>query len=261
MTQHADILDSRESMRGAFFGAMTLHAAIVLAAVIANWTGSHESFGAPDVAGGAVPVQAVNTIPIPHHGEQNPLANDSKSEAPQTPITKPVVHPPKEQPKPDAVPLKMKTAKPKPPEPKAAPQRFRPYKELENQVTTTQAPQVSNPMYSAQQGSGNVGTGAHTTLGTRCAAYATQIQQIVARNWQTGDVDARYQSAPTVIATFDLLRDGSIRKLAILQGSRIQSLDFSVQRAIQDSHFPPIPACAGFDKDYATVEFWFELKR
>jgi outer membrane biosynthesis protein TonB len=260
MTQHADILDTHESMRGAFVAAVGLHLSIVLAAVIVNWVGRSESFGAPDVAGGAVAVQAVNTIPIPHHGEQNPLASDSKSEAPQTPVTKPVVREKKEEPKPNAVPLKMKEIK-KPAEKPSVQQRYRPYKELENQVTTAQAPQVSNPMYSAQQGSGNVGTGAHTTLGTRCAAYATQIQQIVARNWRTTDVDARYQTAPVVIATFDLLRDGSIRKLAVLQGSGVPSLDFSVQRAIQDSRFPPIPACAGFDKDYATVEFWFELKR
>jgi TonB family protein len=62
-----------------------------------------------------------------------------------------------------------------------------------------------------------------------------------------------------VIATFELLRDGSVRNLAILQGSGISTLDFSVRRAIQDSRFPPIPA--GFDKDYAKVEFTFELKR
>jgi TonB family protein len=260
MMQHADILDTRQSMRGAFMGAVSLHAAIVLTALIVNWVGRSEPLGATDVAGGAVPVQAVNTIPIPHHGQQNPLANDSKSEAPQEPVSKPVERVKKEIPKPDAVPLKMKTPKKESEKPQVT-QHYRPYQQLENQVTTRQAPQVSTPMYSAQQGSGNVGTGANTTLGTRCAAYATQIQQIVARNWHTSDVDARFQSAPVVIATFDLMRDGNVRSLAVLQGSGIPALDFSVQRAIRDSQFPPIPPCAGFDKDYATVEFWFELKR
>ena len=260
MMQHADILDTREPVRGAFFGAVTLHLGIVLTAIILNWAGRSEPLGAPDVAGGAVPVQAVNTIPIPHRGETNPLANDSNSEAPLEPVSKPVERVKKEVEKPDAVPLKMKTRKKEAEKPQVT-QHFRSYQALENQVTTRQAPQVSTPMFSAQQGSGNVGTGANTTLGTRCAAYATQIQQIVARNWSTGDVDSRYSVAPVVIATFNLQRDGSIRSLAVLQGSGIPSLDFSVQRAIHDSHFPPIPACAGFDKDYATVEFWFELKR
>ena len=261
MTQHADILDTREPIRAAFFAAIGLHLALVLTAVILNWRARSEAFGAPDVAGGAVPVQAVATIPIPHHGPQNPLANDSKSEAPQTPVTKPVERIKKEEPKPDAIPLKMKKQRVKAADKPMETQHYRPYKELENQVTSRQAPQVSSPMYSAQQGSGNVGTGAHTTLGSHCAAYATQIQNIVARNWNTGDVDARYQTAPQVVATFDLLRDGSIRNLGLLQTSGINSLDFSVKRAILDSHFPPIPPCAGFDKDYATVEFWFELKR
>jgi TonB family protein len=63
-----------------------------------------------------------------------------------------------------------------------------------------------------------------------------------------------------VIADFDLMRDGSIRNLRLLQSSGISSLDFSVQRAIQDSSpLPPIPA--GFPRSYASVEFWFELKR
>ncbi|HUA82703.1 MAG TPA: TonB C-terminal domain-containing protein [Bryobacteraceae bacterium] len=260
MTQHADILDSQEPVRGAFVGAVGLHVTIVLTAVLVNWMGRSEPLGAPDVAGGAVPVQAVNTIPIPHHGPTNPLANDSKSEAPLPAVSKPIPRVQKEIPKPDAVPLKMKTPKKVADKPQVV-QHYRSYQALENQVTTREAPQVSTPMYSAQQGSGNVGTGANTTLGTRCAAYATQIQQIVARNWNTTDVDARYTTAPVVIATFDLMRDGGVRSLAVLQGSGITALDFSVQRAIRDSHFPPIPPCAGFDKNYATVEFWFELKR
>lgn len=260
MTPHADILDSREPVRGALAGAIGLHAAIVLTAVLMNYLGRSEPLGSPDIAGGAVPVQAVNTIPIPHHGPTNPLANDSKSQAPLEDVSKPIERVKKEIEKPDAVPLKMKVPKKQAEKPQVM-QHYRSYQALENQVKTRQAPQVSTPLYSAQQGSGNVGTGANTTLGTRCAAYATQIQQIVARNWNTGDVDARYSTAPVVIATFDLMRDGSVRSLAVLQGSGIPSLDFSVQRAIRDSHFPPIPACAGFDKSYATVEFWFELKR
>ena len=122
------------------------------------------------------------------------------------------------------------------------------------------APAVSNPIFSAMPGGGRVGTGANTTLGTRFAGYAQQIQQLVAQKWSTGDVDPRVQTAPLVIATFYLMRDGAIRNLQILQRSGISSLDFSVQRAILEaSPFPPIPA--GFDRDYAKVEFTFELKR
>jgi TonB family protein len=100
----------------------------------------------------------------------------------------------------------------------------------------------------------------NTTLGTRFAGYSQQIQQLIAQKWRTNDVDARIQSAPEVIATFDLMRDGSVRNLQILQRSGIQPLDYSVQRAIMEaSPFPPIPP--GFDRSSAKVEFWFELKR
>jgi TonB family protein len=85
------------------------------------------------------------------------------------------------------------------------------------------------------------------------------VQEIVAQNWRTGDIDPRIRNAPVVIATFRLMRDGSVRDLQVLQASGISALDFSVRRAIMDARIPPIPQ--GFDKDYATVEFWFELKR
>ena len=56
-----------------------------------------------------------------------------------------------------------------------------------------------------------MGVGANSTLGTQFGAYAAQIQDLIARNWHTNDVTAR--SAPQVIASFDLMKDGSIRNL------------------------------------------------
>ncbi len=113
-------------------------------------------------------------------------------------------------------------------------------------------------MFSQMPGSGRVGTGANTTLGTRFGAYAQQIQTLIAQHWNTGDVKA--QTGPLVIARFDLMKDGSIRNLALLQSSGISTLDFSVRRAIESAApFPPIPP--GFDQGYARCEFTFELKK
>jgi protein TonB len=256
---HADILDQRDPVRGSFVGAVALHAAIFGGLAIHTWwQGSADAFGAPN-AGGIVGIQAVNSIPLPHRGMPNPVANDTPSQVPQQPAPpKPVEKIKQTPPSPKAVPLKSKTKQAPTPSQK---QRFRPFEELDpNQVTARQAPQVSNPAFSAMQGSGRVGTGARTTLGTRFAGYGAQIQELVAQKWRTSDVDARIQSAPLVVATFDLMRNGSVRNVQILQRSGISSLDFSVQRAILEaSPFPPIPA--GFDRDYAKVEFTFELKR
>ena len=164
-------------------------------------------------------------------------------------------------PPPDAVPIKMRTPKKKVARVASERQRFRPYDQLEkNQLTTQTAPQVSNPAFTSQAGSGRIGTGLNTTLGAQFGGYAAQIRELVAQHWNTGEVDPRVQNAPVVIATFELMRDGSIRNLEILQRSGIPSLDFSVQRAIQDaSPFPPLPVA--FPKDSAKVEFNFELKR
>jgi TonB family protein len=260
MTQHADILDQREPMSRAFAAAVTLHVTLVGALVIYSWVSTHrDTFGAPNAGGGAIGIEAVSSIPLQHSGQQNPLANDTQSQVPQQPA-KPVERARKEKVSPDAVPLKMRQKK-RLSDIASERQRFRPFKEIDpNQVFSRQAPQVSSPLFSAMPGSGRIGTGANTTLGTRFAGYAQQIQQLVAQKWRTGEVDAHVQTAPTVIATFDLMRDGSIRNLQILQKSGISTLDYSVQRAILEaSPFPPIPP--GFDRSSAKVEFWFELKR
>ena len=259
MMQHADILDNRESMRGAFFAALALHAALLAGIVVSGWLAGHtESFGAKD-AGGAIGIEAVSSIPLPHHGPPNPVANDSQSQAPETPAP-PVERAKAEKaPSPKAIPLKSRIVKKKTAKVESERQRYRPFDQLDqNQVTSKQAPQVSNPLYSSTPGAGRVG--ANTTLGSRFAAYAAQIQQLTAQKWRTGDVDPRLQTAPPVIATFDLLRDGSVRNVRLLQRSGIAALDFSAQRAIAEaSPYPPIPPAA--NQDVVRVEFTFELKR
>jgi len=254
-----EILDRRDSLRGGFLGAAALHAAAFAAIIGPAWTGHRTSFGALQAGGAAVGVEAVETIPLIHHGAPNPVANDTESQVPQTPVVKPKERLKEEPPPPEAIPLKMRKAKQRPAAETSARQRFRPLNELlPNQLTSATAPQVSNQAFSALSGAGRIGAGPHTTLGDQFAGYADQIRQIVASKWRTGDINA--QSAPTVIATFDLMRDGSIRNVQLLQRSGVTALDNSVERAIEEAApFPPIPA--GFPRNSASVEFWFELKR
>jgi protein TonB len=259
---HGDILDTRESLKGGFWASVSLHGLLFgIAAAYALINANAIKIGDPNAGGSAVGVQAVQAIPLAHHGPQNPVANDTQSEVPQTPA------PPVERkqiekaPPPDAIPLPSRVPKKKPAKVASEPQRFRPYQQLDpNQLTSKAAPQVSSPLYSAQSGSGLIGPGANSVLGSRCGAYAAQIIQLVSQHWNTGDVDPRISNAPVVIATFDLARNGSISNLKLLQSSSIAALNFSVQRAITDaSPFPPMPNC--IDKNTARVEFNFELKR
>lgn len=258
--EHAATLEHRDPTRGAFGVALALHAGIIAAlALHAWWVGRGEQFGDANPGAGAVTIQAVNTIPIPHSGETNPLANDSQSEIPQV-KSKPVDREKEQVEKPNAVALKQNTKQKKAPE-QSQHIKYRHYDELpKNQLTSNLPQQVSSPMFANTPGAGRVGTSASTTFGARFGGYAAQIQQIVAQHWRTGDVDARLQTAPVVIATFDLMRDGTIRNIAILQHSGNPALDTSVQRAILDSNpLPPFPP--GLDKSSARVEFTFELKR
>jgi TonB family protein len=257
---HPDLLDQPEPLNRAFVAALTLHVTLLGGMGIYNWMNSHhDSFGAQNAGGGAIGIEAVKSIPLLHSGQQNPVANDTESQVPQQPA-KPIEQEKVEKVSPNAVALKMKQKK-RLADVASEHQKFRPFKEIDqNQVFAKQAPQVASPLFSALPGSGRIGTGANTTLGTRFAGYAQQIQQLVAQKWHTGDVDARVQTAPVVIASFDLMRDGSIRNPRIIQPSGVSALDYSAQRAILEaSPFPPIPP--GFDKDSAHVEFTFELKR
>ena len=109
-------------------------------------------------------------------------------------------------------------------------------------------------------GAGRVGTGANTTLGSRFGAYSALIQERITQRWRTGDVDANIRTAPQVVVNFEIQRDGTIGAPRIVQGSGIATLDFSVRRAILEaSPFPPLPK--EFERNSATVEFVFELKR
>ena len=254
-----DTLEHSDPVGRAFLGALGLHLALVAGLLLTGWlTSVRDSFGSKNAGGAAVGVEVVDSMPLVHHGTPNPLTNDSESEVPQAPVTKPVERVKEEPPPPNAIPIKSPKAK-KAPEASER-QRFRPINELQpNQLTSQSAPQISSQMFTALPGSGQIGAGKSSLEGTIYGGYGDQIRGIIARNWRTSDVDAQLRTAPIGTATFDLQRDGSVTHLQLSQRSGNLSLDSSVQRAIQEAKFPPLPQ--GFPHDHATVEFSFELKR
>jgi protein TonB len=259
---HADILDQRESLRGPFSGALALHVGIVGALVLYTFLlGHRESFGDPNAGGAAVGITAVKSIPLPHSGPENPVAHDTQSQVPQEPAKQERVK--KEPPPPkNAVELKTKNAK----QPRAKvetrpqPPHFKSFDELDpSKIKSQQAPAVSSPMFSVS-GAGRIGAGANTTLGSRFGEYSGRIQQLVTQHWRTGDVDASIRTAPQVIVSFEIRRDGNISAPRVVQSSGISTLDFSARRAILEAGpFPPLPQA--FDRSSATFEIVFELQR
>jgi outer membrane biosynthesis protein TonB len=253
-------MDQSEPLRGAFLVALAMHAALVGGMIFSGWLAAHRNlFGAADAGGTSVAIETVNAIPLAHQGPRNPLASDTDSQVPQAPA-KPLDRVKEEKPPPDAIALKSRTAKKTPADTASDKTKFRPYDKIDPyQVYSKSAPAVSSPAFAAT-GAGRIGVGANTTIGNRCPGYAAQIQLLVGSHWNTGNVDASIHTAQPVIARFDLLQDGTVQNVRILQGSGIAPLDSSVEHAILDSNpLPKIQADCGVD--HASAEFWFELKR
>jgi protein TonB len=263
MTRPVDILDERDRLRNPFYVSCALHGLAALGLVISGWVNlrPHEVFGDPNASGGnSVAVSPVARIPIlAPDGPRNPLANDTASQVPA-----PVKPEPKQAARPieDAIPLPSKKA----PKQKAPPPgRYIPPKEpprplADNQLTTSGGARAVSPIFAPVPGGGGVGLGPAAPFGTRFGAYGLLIQDRVARAWRTEDVDARIRSAPIAIVTFELFRNGTVRNITVIQRSGLVALDNSAIRAItQASPFPPLPA--GYERDSAVIEFWFQLKR
>ncbi len=261
MPGRTDILDERESLRNPLFGSLLFHAAIFGAAILSAFMANRGrvSFGDPNSFGGSgVLVTPVATIPLPSRGGfKNPVANDTESNIPQPP--KPEVKKvPKEDP--DAIAIKGRKLPKRQSDIAASQQRYRPSQEKPNQLYSSTGQAMSSPMFGGMTGSGGVGVGRGSPFGNRFGAYAQLIRDRVAQKWRTQDVDPRIQTAAPAIVLFEIERGGQVSNVRFLQRSGISALDYSAQRAILEaSPFPALPV--GYERDSATVELWFQLKR
>lgn len=258
MPEHVDILDERESLRKPFIQSVALHVTVFLLLVLStiSYQRSHETWGSAHTMGGdAVAVNAVKNIPLPARtGHINPVANNTESQVPQQP--KPELKKQVKQPEPKAIPLRSKYVEPQP-RPQST-QRYQAAPPLPNQVYSSQAPAAVSPLFQ-KPGSGNVGVGQNSVLGNRFGAYADLVVQRVTEKWQTSGL-AGLHTAPVVIVTFDILRDGSVKNVQVSQRSGNSTLDYSAQRAVMEAApFPPLPAA--YDRNEANVELRFQLQR
>jgi len=259
MSQHADILDERESLRSPFLGSIVVHAGMIALPFLFTFMRgtSVEHWGDPNsLGGGAVGITPVERIPIQsRQGRINPVANDTESQIPSAPA-KPQ---PKQavQPDPDAIALKSRNAQKKP-APQATPQKYSPVREPRpNQVYSSTGQAATSPMFSQAPGGGGVGSGSASPFGNRFGYYEQLIRDKVARNWRSQDLDASVRNP--VVVTFDILRNGSIQNVHVTRSSGNFAADQSAQRAILMSNpFQPLPA--QYERDVATIEFLFRLQ-
>jgi protein TonB len=265
MSPHVDILDQSESLGRPFLGAIVLHLGVALLVVGAGVVGHRAvtQWGDPLGGGpGSVSVNVVNKIPLPaRSGIVNPVANDTESVVPEPPAkAKPT--PRVKAPEPDAIPLKSRNAAKRPAEAASATNKWRAQQQdRPNQVFSTTGPAVVSPMY-GQTGGGGIAVGNNSPFGQEFGWYVNLLRDQVGRNWKTSDVDPRLQTAPPVVVSFTIHRDGSLApgSVRILQRSGNYALDTSAQRAVYDAApFRPLPP--GFARNEANIEFWFQLRR
>src|SRR2546421_20380 len=137
------------------------------------------------------------------------------------------------------------------------PHRGRIGSEVENEIYTPAGQRANSPQYQTP-GAGGVGVGTNSPFGNQFGYYADLLRQQVGRNWKTADIDPRIRTAPQVVVTFTLRRDGTATSVNVTQKSGISALDVSAQRAIYDaSPFPKLPD--QFRKNEAWMAIVFEV--
>ena len=265
MTPHTDILDQAEPLGNPLAGSVALHLSVAAALLLSAWAGQRQPVQWGDVNGGgmgSVAVSVVARIPMPgRSGPINPVANDTESVVP-TPPPKTKAQRKVEAQELNAIALKSRNAEKKASRAASAPNKFREQQQdLPNQVYSTSGQAAVSPMY-GMTGGGGVGIGTHSPFGAQFGWYVNLLRDQVARNWRTSDLDPRLRTAPPVVVTFTIRRDGTVEPGAvrISQRSGNQTLDFSAQRAILDAApFQALPP--QFQRSEAEIEFWFELRR
>jgi TonB family protein len=264
MDRHADILDQRDSMKGPLAGSLMLHAGIFGALLIASaveW-GKRDPWGDPNsFGGGAVGVTAVRSLPFPARtGPRNPVATDTQSQIPE-PVKPEAKRAAREDP--DAIGIKTKKAPPKKMTrdvAKSMQGRVDQRDYADNQVFSRAGQTATSPLFAPSPGAGGVGVGTGAPFGTRFGAYSILLRDRVARVWRTDEVPPHIKTLPPAIVTFEILRNGQVRFIRLVQSSGNYFLDTSAQRAIaKAAPFPPLPAA--YDGNAATIEFWFQLQR
>jgi protein TonB len=264
MSTHADILDSAESLRRPLIGSLSLHVGIIAFLIAFNWWEYRGAvrFGDPNSLGGSVGITPVSTIPLPNRsGMTNPVANDTESHVPAQPKPEEKRRVRKEEP--EAIPLHSKKSSPKKlSELAARNQRFRPLdSDRPNQMYSSTGAAVSSPMYGGAAGIGGTGLG-NSVFGERLGWYAQLLQQALANKWgvETARIGPGTMSSRRVTLTFDILRDGTIQNVRVLESSGNPEIDFAAQRAVASAS-PVRRLPEEFERNVAKVECWFQLQR
>ena len=94
----------------------------------------------------------------------------------------------------------------------------------------------------------------------RFPSYVEAVSNRISSNWLQSSVDPSLPWAPRATIVFQILRDGTVTNIQLLQSSGNSSVDRSAVRAVQSSS-PMSPLPSGYSGNNVTVEFWFDFRR
>jgi TonB family protein len=94
----------------------------------------------------------------------------------------------------------------------------------------------------------------------RFPSYVDAVRNRVSSNWLQSTVDPAVRWAPRANFSFQVMRDGTVTNVQMLQSSGNRSIDNSALRAILSSS-PVSPLPSSYSGSSVTVEFWFDFRR
>ena len=238
MRIHLEPEEAKERLGRPVAVSLSCHAALfVLVAVWAMLEEQPFQFGELDgTAGSAVSVNVVQGVPITAPTSRpNPVANDVKHEVPAPPEPVKEVEP-EPAPEPEAVPIeppKKTPPKPEPPKQAAKAKESEPEKP-DNQITSTTGAQASSPLFNQQQSGGaGVGMERGNPFGQGFGWYAEALQRRLSEEWAKTMGQVSGSTSNPVVVRFQILKNGRIEDIRVVESSGNRSFDYSAHRAVQ----------------------------
>jgi TonB family protein len=112
----------------------------------------------------------------------------------------------------------------------------------------------------ATQGAVAMSGAGNGDFGTKYPWFAEAVRNRISSNWLQSMVDPSIRTAPRAVLTFQILRDGTIANIQLIQSSGIASVDTCAKRAVLASS-PVMKLPSDYYGSALNVQFYFDFKR
>ena len=263
------LLDRGESLRRPLWLSIGFHIAIAAVAFVCGFLGPRGTrldWGENGTGGSGEDATKVNAVtslpgiplPTPTMTTRNAIANESPGLHQDEPQPKP-----QEEEKADEIPKFKDAIPPKRPlniakhlnkDQPPPPENAIPY-------GMGGAPDQNFSQFQMAGGGSGGGLGfGDADFGSRYGWYVQALRNRISMNWLMSTVSPSLTSAPRLFIAFDIMRDGTIAHVQLIQSSGIPEVDRSAQRAVLASN-PVNPLPRDYSGNMISVKFYFDFRR